>query len=55
MALTKINNNTLSSAGIATGSVDDTGCFLQFNNMSGLTQGRVMNPVSGTSQFSSEL
>jgi hypothetical protein len=51
------NEESQSSAsiGFAVGSVDDTGCFLQFNNMSGLTQGRVMNPVSGISQFSAEL
>jgi len=48
---------TQSSAavGFATGSVDVTGCFLNFGNMSSLTQGRVMNPVSGITQFSSEL
>jgi hypothetical protein len=42
------NDFTQSSAavGFATGSVDVTGCFLNFGNMSSLTQGRVMNPVS---------
>jgi hypothetical protein len=51
------NEESQSSAtvGFATGSVDVTGCFLNFGNMSSLTQGRVMNPVSGITQFSSEL
>jgi len=51
------NEESQSSAtvGFAVGSVDVTGCFLNFGNMSSLTQGRVMNPVSGITQFDSEL
>jgi hypothetical protein len=46
---------TQSSASIGIIDSSDKGLFIGMGNLSGLTQGRIMCPTSGTSEFSSEL